>query len=128
MPTKFMIGTDRTHQGMRSDATSGYFGYRYRTGGQPHGSSRCCGGTVDHPFSDKNLIVPHWYTIQSGKNMITPERNVSDWTLKRDCSTLIGVPDLFSRLGPVLASAIPGRPTHPRVCELKPWVRRTITL
>ncbi len=42
-------------------------------------------------------------------------------------SDLIGVPDLFSRLGPVLASMIPRRPTHPRVLELKPWVRRTIT-
>ena len=31
-------------------------------------------------------------------------------------------------MGPVLASLIPGRPTHPRVLELKPWVRRTITL
>jgi len=43
-------------------------------------------------------------------------------------SDLIGVPDLFSRMGPVLASLIPWRPTHPRVLELKPWVRRTITL
>ncbi len=43
-------------------------------------------------------------------------------------SDLIGVPDLFSRMGPVLASIIPGRPTHPRVKELKPWARRTITL
>ncbi len=43
-------------------------------------------------------------------------------------SDLIGVPDLFSRLGPVLKSMIPGRPAHPRVLELKPWVRRTITL
>ncbi len=43
-------------------------------------------------------------------------------------SDLIGVPDLFSRMGPVLTSMIPGRPTHPRVRELKPWVRRTITL
>ncbi len=43
-------------------------------------------------------------------------------------SDLIGVPDLFSWLGPVLASMIPRRPTHPRVLELKPWVRRTITL
>jgi putative peptide zinc metalloprotease protein len=43
-------------------------------------------------------------------------------------SDLIGVPDLFSRLGPVLTSMIPGRATHPRVLELKPWVRRTITL
>ncbi|MGH3771424.1 MAG: hypothetical protein ACRDRW_08530 [Pseudonocardiaceae bacterium] len=43
-------------------------------------------------------------------------------------SDLIGVPDLFSRTGPVLASMIPGRPTHPRVQELKPWARATITL
>ncbi len=43
-------------------------------------------------------------------------------------SDLIGVPDLFSWMGPVLASMIPRRPTHPRVLELKPWVRRTITL
>lgn len=43
-------------------------------------------------------------------------------------SDLIGVPDLFSRLGPVLKTMIPGRPTHPRVLELKPWVRRTITV
>jgi putative peptide zinc metalloprotease protein len=41
---------------------------------------------------------------------------------------LIGVPDLFSRMGPVLASLIPGRPTHPRVKELKPFARRTIIL
>jgi putative peptide zinc metalloprotease protein len=41
---------------------------------------------------------------------------------------LIGVPDLFSRMGPVLASLIPSRPTHPRVRELKPWARRTIIL
>jgi putative peptide zinc metalloprotease protein len=43
-------------------------------------------------------------------------------------SDLIGVPDLFSRLGPVLISMIPGRATHPRVLELKPWVRQTITV
>jgi putative peptide zinc metalloprotease protein len=43
-------------------------------------------------------------------------------------SDLIGVPDLFSRLGPVLKSMIPGRGIHPRVLELKPWVRRTITV
>ncbi|MGH3428935.1 MAG: hypothetical protein ACRDQZ_15445, partial [Mycobacteriales bacterium] len=43
-------------------------------------------------------------------------------------SDIIGVPDLFSRVGPVLASIIPGRATHPRVLELKPWVRRTIIL
>jgi putative peptide zinc metalloprotease protein len=43
-------------------------------------------------------------------------------------SDLIGVPDLFSRMGPALMSMIPGRPTHPRVLELKRWVRYAITL
>jgi putative peptide zinc metalloprotease protein len=43
-------------------------------------------------------------------------------------SDLIGVPDLFSWMGPVLMSMIPGRATHPRVLQLKPWVRRAITL
>ncbi|MGH4023390.1 MAG: hypothetical protein ACRDRV_02265 [Pseudonocardiaceae bacterium] len=43
-------------------------------------------------------------------------------------SDLIGVPDLFSRMGPVLKSIIPRREPHPRVQELKPWVRRVVTL
>ncbi|MFN2495338.1 MAG: hypothetical protein ABR608_05450, partial [Pseudonocardiaceae bacterium] len=43
-------------------------------------------------------------------------------------SDLIGVPDLFSRMGPVLKSIIPWREPHPRVQELKPWVRRVVTL
>jgi putative peptide zinc metalloprotease protein len=42
-------------------------------------------------------------------------------------SDLVGVPDLFSRMGPVLKSMVPGRRRHPRVQELKPWVRRVIT-
>ncbi|MGH3797293.1 MAG: hypothetical protein ACRDSP_20660 [Pseudonocardiaceae bacterium] len=43
-------------------------------------------------------------------------------------SDIIGVPDLFSRMGPVLRSIVPGRDPHPRVLELKPWVRRVVTL
>ncbi|GAA0503920.1 hypothetical protein GCM10011581_25780 [Saccharopolyspora subtropica] len=43
-------------------------------------------------------------------------------------SDLVGVPDLFDRMGPVLRSLLPGRPPHPRVRELKPWVRRVITI
>lgn len=43
-------------------------------------------------------------------------------------SDIIGVPDLFSRMGPVLKSIIPWREPHPRVQELKPWVRRVVTL
>ncbi|MER7076884.1 putative peptide zinc metalloprotease protein [Saccharopolyspora kobensis] len=42
-------------------------------------------------------------------------------------SDLVGVPDLFDRMGPVLRSMLPGRPPHPRVRELKPWVRWVIT-
>ncbi len=41
---------------------------------------------------------------------------------------LVGVPDLFSLVGPVLKSLRPGRETHPRVAELKPWTRRVMTL
>ena len=42
-------------------------------------------------------------------------------------SDLTGVPDLFSRLRPTLASLIPGREADDRVRELKPWVRWLIT-
>jgi putative peptide zinc metalloprotease protein len=40
---------------------------------------------------------------------------------------LIGVPDLFRRIGPVLRSLIPGRPADPRVQGLKRWARVTLT-
>ncbi len=39
---------------------------------------------------------------------------------------LAGVPDLFSRVGPVLRSLIPGRPIDPRVTELRPAARRIV--
>ncbi len=40
---------------------------------------------------------------------------------------LVGVPDLFQRIRPILESFIPGRQTDPRVAELKPWVRFVVT-
>jgi putative peptide zinc metalloprotease protein len=40
---------------------------------------------------------------------------------------LIGVSDLFSRIGPVLRSLLPGRPPNARVSELKPWARGAVT-
>lgn len=43
-------------------------------------------------------------------------------------SDLVGVPDLFDRMGPTLRSLIPGREPHPRVRELKPWARRVIAV
>jgi putative peptide zinc metalloprotease protein len=41
-------------------------------------------------------------------------------------SDVIGLPDLFMYLRPVLRSVLPGRPTDPRIAELKPGVRWTI--
>ena len=38
-------------------------------------------------------------------------------------SDLIGVPDLFMRMRPMLVSFIPGRKMHPLVQQLKPWAR-----
>jgi putative peptide zinc metalloprotease protein len=40
---------------------------------------------------------------------------------------LVGVPDLFSRIGPVLASLLPGRRSDPRVRQLKPWARAAVS-
>jgi putative peptide zinc metalloprotease protein len=42
-------------------------------------------------------------------------------------SDLTGVPDMLSRIKPVLSSMIPGRKPSDRVTELKPWVRVVVT-
>jgi putative peptide zinc metalloprotease protein len=42
-------------------------------------------------------------------------------------SDLTGVPDMFSRIKPVLQSLIPGRRASEQVTALKPWVRRVVT-
>jgi putative peptide zinc metalloprotease protein len=39
---------------------------------------------------------------------------------------LIGVADLFQRIGPVLRGMLPGRAADPRVEELKPWARTAV--
>ena len=41
---------------------------------------------------------------------------------------LTGVPDLFARIRPTLASLRPGRTSDARVTALKPWVRVVVTL
>ena len=43
-------------------------------------------------------------------------------------SDLVGVPDSFSRLGPILRSIVPGREPHPRVRELTTRARVVVTL
>jgi putative peptide zinc metalloprotease protein len=40
---------------------------------------------------------------------------------------LVGVPDLFDRVRPVLSSMLPWRPTDARVAELRPGARATVT-
>lgn len=40
---------------------------------------------------------------------------------------LAGVPDLFSRVRPVMRSLLPGRPVDPRVAELRPGARRVVS-
>lgn len=39
----------------------------------------------------------------------------------------VGVPDLFTRIGPILKSMVPGRKPDARVTALKPWVRFFVT-
>ena len=39
----------------------------------------------------------------------------------------VGVPDLFTRIGPILKSMLPGGKPDPRVTALKPWVRFFVT-
>jgi putative peptide zinc metalloprotease protein len=42
-------------------------------------------------------------------------------------SDLTGVPDMFARIKPTLASLLPWKRTSDRVTELKPWVRVVVT-
>ncbi len=41
---------------------------------------------------------------------------------------LTGVPDLFSRIKPILAASLPWTKTDPKVKELKPWARLVVTV
>jgi putative peptide zinc metalloprotease protein len=41
---------------------------------------------------------------------------------------LVGVPDLFSRIKPILASSLPWKKTDPKVRELKLWARLVVTV
>lgn len=43
-------------------------------------------------------------------------------------SDLIGVPDLFARIGPTLRSLVPGAETPDEVAQLRPWARAVVGL
>lgn len=42
-------------------------------------------------------------------------------------SDIMGVPDLFARIRPILLSLLPRREPDPAVTALKPWVRVVVT-
>jgi putative peptide zinc metalloprotease protein len=62
------------------------------------------------------MAVQHFQIIQQ----LTPLMRLDGYYVITD---LVGVPDILSRLKPLLLSFVPFRPPHPRVSELKPWVR-----
>ena len=66
------------------------------------------------------VLVQHFQVLQQ----LLPLLRLDGYYILSD---LTGVPDLFSRLRPTLASLIPGRGMSDRVMELKPWVRWVIT-
>ncbi|ODU28834.1 MAG: hypothetical protein ABT15_32860 [Pseudonocardia sp. SCN 73-27] len=68
------------------------------------------------------VFVVYWH-IETLRQFIPSVRLDGYYIL----SDLIGVPDLFSRLFPVLLGMLPGREPGPRVRDLRPRARRIIT-
>jgi putative peptide zinc metalloprotease protein len=64
------------------------------------------------------VAVQHFQIIQQ----LTPLMRLDGYYVVTD---LVGVPDILSRLKPLLLSFLPFRPPDRRVTELKPWVRAT---
>ncbi|KAE8763521.1 MinD/ParA family ATP-binding protein [Georgenia thermotolerans] len=66
------------------------------------------------------ILITHFQMVQQ----LIPTLRFDGYYVLAD---LAGVPDLFSRVGPVMRSLVPGRPAHPRVAELRPRARRLVT-
>jgi putative peptide zinc metalloprotease protein len=62
------------------------------------------------------VAVQHFQIIQQ----LTPLMRLDGYYVVTD---LVGVPDVLSRVKPLLLSLVPFRAADPRVTELKPWVR-----
>lgn len=58
-------------------------------------------------------------------NQLVPAIRLDGYYLLSD---LVGVPDLFARVGPVLRSLRPGMPADPLVADLRPGARRVVIL
>lgn len=72
-----------------------------------------------HPIALVALLLVHLEAIQQ---LLPLGRLDGDFVL----ADLAGVPDLFGRIGPILRSAVPGRPTAPKVAQLRPAARRWV--
>ena len=66
------------------------------------------------------VVLVHMEVVQQ----LMPSLRLDGYFILAD---LIGLPDLFRRIGPTLRSIIPGRPADPRVLELKRAARVTLT-
>jgi len=66
------------------------------------------------------VVVVHLEIVQQ----LLPSLRFDGYFILAD---LIGVPDLFQRIGPTLLALIPGRPADPRVSRLKRAARVTLT-
>ena len=76
---------------------------------------------TDHPLL---ILTAAMLQVQMVQQLIPAVRFDGYYVL----ADLAGVPDLFTRVGPVLRSLIPGRPPDPRVVELRPYARRTVVV
>jgi putative peptide zinc metalloprotease protein len=72
---------------------------------------------------DALLLVVATQVLQMVRQL-TPLVRFDGYHLLAD---LTGVPDLFHRIGPTLASAVPGRTPDPAARALKPWARAVVT-
>ena len=89
-----------------------------------------------------NAIFALVLTALYAQTSFAPSCWPSCWSTSSSCSScslarldgyfivadVVGVPDLFSRVGPILSSLVPGRATSPRVRELRPAARAVVTV
>lgn len=80
-------------------------------------------GLYVHTSYEPLLLVCFIIQVQMIQQMLPVLRLDGYYVL----SDAIGVPDLFRRIGPILSSAVPGRPVSQEVLELRRRARLTVT-
>ena len=87
-------------------------------------SSRWCWRASDRATGYLPLWVTAGLTQVELAEQLMPSLRLDGYFILTD---LIGVPDLFQRIGPVLRSLVPGQPADPRVGALKRAARIALT-